>query len=194
MHGMINKGLQSFVTAIYGASRWEEVRELADLKTQSFEAMLSYDDMITEQILDAVEELTGRERPNILEDFGTFIVSEHSSPAVRRLLRLGGENYTEFLYSLEDIHGRLSIVLPDLEVPNLELEELGKDKFRVKYAFSKLGYSAVFLGLLRAMADDYGSFVWIDHKKDVFEGIAQAYFDIEVYSDIGTDERLKETG
>lgn len=191
MHGMINRGLQSFVIAIYGAQAWDDVRELSGLQLLSFETMLSYDDMLTEQILDAITEITGRDRYALLEDFGTFIVSEHSSPSVLKLLRLGGENYTEFLYSLEDIHDRLSIVLPDLDVPQLDLEECAPDRFKLHYRFDKLGYSTVFLGLLRAMADDYGSFVLIEHEKLSGDGVAQACFHIEIYSDLGASAEAK---
>lgn len=186
MHGMINRGLQSFVIAIYGPQAWDDVREETGLKLQNFETMLSYDDLITEQILDAITEITGQPRTALLEDFGTFIVSEHSSPSVLKLLRLGGENYTEFLYSLEDIHDRLSIVLPDLDVPQLDLEECAPDRFKLHYQFDKLGYSTVFLGLLRAMADHYGSFVLIEHTKLSGDGVAKACFHIEIYSDLNT--------
>lgn len=181
MHGIINRGLQCFVQRIYGQQAWEEVRGIAGLKLQTFEAMLLYDDLITEQVLDAISEVTTRKRFEVLEDFGTFIVSEHSSPAMRRLLRLGGQSFEEFLYSLEDIHDRLHMALPDLEVPLLELEPIAKNQFRLHYHFTKFGYSAFFVGLLRSMADDYGSLVTIEHAPETVDNLSRDVFHIAVF-------------
>lgn len=183
MHGTINHGLQAFVQEIYGQEKWEEVRILADLHVRHFEPMLVYDDLLTEQMLDAISEQTNRTRAEILEDFGTFLVAEHSSPLVRRLLRLGGENFTEFLFSLEDVHDRLSMVLPDLDLPILELEIIAPNEFALRCSFNKLRYAEVFLGLLRAMADDYGSLILIEHFGRVEEGISEDVFNIKVVKD-----------
>ncbi len=74
----------------------------------------------------------------------------------------------EFLQSLEDVHDRAKIALPDLDVPQFELETQSNDTFVLNYRFEKLGMGAVFLGLLRGMADDYGALILIDHipKRD----------------------------
>lgn len=189
MHGMINRGLQNFVSAIFGQHSWEEACTMAGLPFSQFEAMLSYDDLLTEQVLDAMVETTGRERPILLEDFGTFIVSEHSSPAVRRLLRLGGENFTEFLFSLEDVNDRVSLALPDLELPMLQVETVGMNKFIVKSLFNKFGYGEVFLGLLRAMADDYETLVFIEHQKIGTDGVAEDWYRIDILDAAWTKDK-----
>jgi hypothetical protein len=125
--------------------------------------MLTYDDEITDRILDGLTKVLGRDRSDLLEDFGTFVVSETTLQSVRKLLRFGGENYVEFLQSLEDVHDRAKIALPDLDVPQFELESHSENQFVLNYRFEKLGMGAVFLGLLRGMADDYGALILIDH-------------------------------
>ncbi len=168
MHGTINRGLQAYVCEIFGKEVWEDTCSRAELSSYNFETMLTYDDEITDRVLDGLTKVLGRERSDLLEDFGTFVVSESTLQSVRKLLRFGGENYVEFLHSLEDVHDRAKIALPDLDVPQFELEARSDTEFVVNYRFEKLGMGAVFLGLLRGMADDYGALILIDHipKRD----------------------------
>ena len=144
MHGLINRGLQCFVLSIYGNDVWEDVCADAGLSFNNFETMLCYDDIITEQVLDAICHATKRDRPEILEDYGTFIVSEHCSPAVKKLLRLGGETFVEFLHSLEDVYDRVQIAIPDLETPTMRLEVRSPKEYILRYEFYKCGFGAVF--------------------------------------------------
>ena len=157
MHGTINRGLQCFVCDIFGSETWEDACGRAELTNYNFETMLTYDDDVTDRVIDALTRVLGRERADVLEDFGTFVVSESRLQSVRKLLRFGGENFVEFLHSLEDVHDRAKIALPDLDVPQFELEIQADNQFVLHYQFEKLGFGAVFLGLLRGMADDYGA-------------------------------------
>jgi hypothetical protein len=181
MHGLINRGLQSFVLCIYGNDVWADVCADAGLGFSNFETMLNYDDIITEQVLDAICAATQRPRADILEDFGTFIVSEHCSPAVKKLLRLGGETFVEFLHSLEDVYDRIQIAIPDLEAPTMRLEVGSPLEYVLRYEFSKRGFGAVFLGLLRAMADEYGCLVTISHEARSFAAIDKDIFYINLF-------------
>ena len=183
MHGLINRGLQCFVLRIYGADTWEDVCADSGLGFNNFETMLTYDDIITEQVLDGICTATRRMRADILEDFGTFIVSEHCSPTVKKLLRLGGDTFVEFLHSLEDVYDRVQIAIPDLETPTMRLEMRSQVEYVLRYEFYKSGFGAVFLGLLRAMADDYGSLVTITHETRIFAGIDKDIFYIHLYRD-----------
>jgi hypothetical protein len=186
MHGMINRGLQNFVLRIFGGDVWEDICANAGLSYTNFETMLAYDDMVTEQVLDAICASTGRVRTDILEDFGTFIVSEHCSTAVRKLLRLGGETYLDFLSSLEDVNDRVQVAIPDLELPLMSLTVRTPNEFILSYEFNKCGFGAVFLGLLRAMADDYSALVTITHQTSCSDNIDQDIFKIQLFQDACT--------
>ena len=94
--------------------------------------------------MDVICTTTKRLRAEILEDFGTFIVSEHCSPAVKKLLRLGDEAFVEFLHSLEDVYDRVQIVIPDLETPSMRLEVRSSVEYVLRYEFYKCGFGAVF--------------------------------------------------
>ncbi|MCV6824970.1 MULTISPECIES: heme NO-binding domain-containing protein [Halocynthiibacter] len=167
MHGLFNRSIQCFVYDIYGVQVWERVIQRAGLKVSNFETMLLYPDETVFSLLGALSKSTGRPVDDLCEDLGTYLVSHPSVAALRRLLRFGGETFTEFLHSLDDLHGRAKLAVETLELPQLELDELNAREFRLgcyhpDERFSR-GCSFVLVGMLRAMADDYGALVLLDY-------------------------------
>lgn len=191
VHGLVNRGLQSFIINIYGSDTWEDVCMDAQLPFLNFETMLPYDDLLSEQVVDSLAKIVSRSNLEILEDFGTFLVSEHCSPAVRRLLRLGGQSYSDFLLSLEDVYDRVSIAVSDLDMPLMKVEMKTPTEYIIQYEFNKCGYGAVFLGLLRAMADDYGCLVTIDHTTQNTAGIDHDTFRVHIFQRDSNSNRSK---
>ena len=166
MHGLINCALQDFATEIYGASVWQSVHEDAKLEHEFFETMLVYDDAVTEAVIKALSKQTGHARDSLLEDFGTYLASEHASATVMRLLRLGGEHFDAFLEALCKLHDHLNIAIPELEMPLMHLERKTAHDFGVHFWCQRDGYGEVFLGLIRAMADQYGVLVTVGLHKE----------------------------
>ena len=164
MHGLVNKSLQSFLRDTYGAPAWDDVVRRADLDVASFEAMLIYDDDLTYRTIDAASKLLGKTREVLLEDLGTYLISHPAVDAVRRLLRFGGVNFEDFLHSLDDLPDRVRLAVPDLELPDLELRPCTDGQYALTVVSSHPGFSHVMVGVLRAMADDYGALVLLDHE------------------------------
>ncbi len=78
------------------------------------------------------------------------------------MLRFGGVTFVDFLHSLEDLPDRGRLALPDLDLPELHITDHGPDFFTLKCRAELTGAGHVMVGLLRAMADDYGALVcWI---------------------------------
>ncbi len=162
MHGLINRAIQAFVTSTYGAARWNEIMDLSGLGFREFEAMLTYPDEQSNKMLDSMEQVLQRPLPEILEDVGTFLVSNPQVESLRRLLRFGGVNYVEFLHSLDDLPGRARLAVSDLHLPGLELFEQAPGQFELVCQPGIPGYANVMMGVLRAMADDYGDLVILE--------------------------------
>ncbi|MEM6657252.1 MAG: heme NO-binding domain-containing protein [Pseudomonadota bacterium] len=163
MHGLINRAIQSFVCATYGQSIWLRVTEAAGLSFTEFEAMLVYDDTVTIRVMDALCDELGRPNAEILEDVGTYLVSHPNMEGLRRLLRFGGVSYVDFLHSLDDLADRVRLAVSDLALPVLELRELSATEYQLCCCPGLPGYSSVMVGVLRAMADDYGALVMLSH-------------------------------
>lgn len=163
MHGLINRSIQCFLRDTYGVAAWTAIAQEAGLGFDNFEPLLIYDTELTEKMILAAAQHLLRPRETVLEDLGTYLVSHPNLEALRRLLRFGGVTFLDFLNSMEDLpeHGRLG--LPDLEVPEFTLTELGEGRFFLHVTPLVDGVGHVVVGLLRAMADDYGALVVLEH-------------------------------
>ena len=183
MHGLINCGLQSFAEEIYGKALWLDLVEQAGLPFANFETMLTYDDEITVRVIDHLAKLTRKSRVAILEDFGTFLVSEHSTHSVLKLLTLGGDSYRDFLNSLEDVYARVKIALPELDIPQMHLYSVSEAHFELRFSSVIDGYGEVFLGLLRAMADHYRVLAILDIVRKRTNRQFHYVIDIKIYEE-----------
>ncbi|OOY03913.1 hypothetical protein BMI86_15175 [Thioclava sp. DLFJ5-1] len=159
MLGLINRSIETFLTDTHGAALCARVRRRADLPGESYEPLLQYDDAQTLRLIDAACDELGRARSEFLEDLGAHLCSRE---AVRRLLRYGGCDYRGFLNSLNELNDRARMALPDLKLPNLHLVATQPGQFRLRVAADLPGWGAVLAGILRAMADDYGSLALIE--------------------------------
>lgn len=164
MHGLIIRALQCFLRDTYGASVWARILRSAQVPFDGFEPMLTYDLALWTRVLDAAAQTLDRPREVLLEDMGHYLVFHPNLERLRRLLRFGGVSYADFVNSLEEAPGRARLAVPDLNLPDLMLVEVAAQEFRLHCRFAVPGAGHVLLGLMRAMADDYGTLVLLDHE------------------------------
>ena len=163
MLGLINRSFQFFLRDTYGLSLWEAVARQAGVSPAGFESMLTYDDARIDRVIDAASSMLRRPRDSRMEDMGTYRVSHDPLGTVRRLLRFSGGNFAEFLNSVEELPERGRLVLPELDLPYLDLSDLGGGHFRLRVISQLAGAGHILMGVLRAMADDYGALVLLEH-------------------------------
>lgn len=167
MHGLMNVAIQSYFTDTFGAPKWGAIIERAGLMqalgSDGFEPLLVYDDAWTEAVLNSASDMLGRGRDALLEDLGTYLATAPKLERLRRLLRFGGPTFTEFLFSLDDLRGRAQLAVGDLKLPVLDIDEIESGHFALDCIAPTAGMGHVVLGILRALADDYGALVVLDH-------------------------------
>ena len=173
MHGLINRSIQCFLSDTYGDNAWRDIAGGAALGFDSFEALLRYDVSHTEAVLRAASFYLSKSRDVLLEDVGTYLVSNPNVRALRRLLRFGGETFVDFLHSLDQLHERAKLAVPDLRLPVLQLRDHSTTTFTISVDHPNPGFGYVTVGVLRAMADDYGTLALIEHqgRRDSLENI-----------------------
>ncbi len=164
MHGLINRAVQCFLRDTYGVNRWLQVARAAGFGADGFDTMAMYDQAVTDALIDAAARQLDRPRDLMLEDLGTYLVSHPTVEPLRRLLRFGGATFMDFLLSLEDLPGRSRLAVSDIDIPELRLAEAGADVFLLACRSPLRGAGHVVMGALRAMADDYGALVLLDHQ------------------------------
>jgi Haem-NO-binding len=172
MDALMLRSLQSYVIDTFATSSWQDICRRAELTTETFEPMLRYDPGTADRIARVAAEVLGRSADTIWEDVGTYLVTNPEREGVRRLLRFGGASYADFLQSLEELPGRARLTMPDLEVPDLTLDEVAPDQFRLRCKSDLRCVQRVLVGLLTAMADDYGVLCLIEAGEDDWTSIA----------------------
>ena len=163
MHGLVNKAIEGFVVDTYGADAWRIIAQCANLDDPHFEAMMVYDTEITPRVIECASNALRADRADLLQNLGTYLVSQPSQQAVRRLLRFGGVDFVDFLYSLDDLNDRARLAVADLHLPQLELREHTANQYSLTVRSELDGFGHVLVGLLTAMADDYGALVMLEY-------------------------------
>ncbi|MFB9149237.1 heme NO-binding domain-containing protein [Roseovarius ramblicola] len=167
MNGLINRAIACFVRDSYGEPLWQEVMAGLDIGEAAFEPLMPCAPEVTARLIAALAARLSRAPADLLEDLGTYLVAQPRSEAVRRLLRFGGVDFAEFLESLEDLPDRARLAMSDLDLPAISLHMQGAGVFRVEVARvdgAGLRFGPVLLGMLRAMADDYGALVLLYYR------------------------------
>lgn len=164
MHGLIFRTIQVFVQDTYGPETWADIAARTELDAPVFEAMFHYDPALRTQLLKAASQILGKPSDALLEDVGTYLVSNPKREALRRLMRFGGDDFIDFLQSLDDLPDRARLAVSDLHLPDLEVMDLDQGRFVLNVAPGLPGFGHVLVGVLRAMADDYGALVVLEHE------------------------------
>ena len=111
--GVVNKAIEAFVFQRYGGKLWADLLIDLSLPGYEFEAMLTYEDGIT-----------------------------------------------------DDLKDRVALALDISEMPLIRVLPLSAENIHVRVAPKWHGFSDVLVGLLRALADDYGALVCMDRLAD----------------------------
>ena len=163
MHGLIFRTIECFVSDSFGPETWVEVLSVSDIQLRSFEAMLDYDSTLLPRVLNACAMVLDRPRATILEDIGTYLITHQNHASIRRLMRFGGHSFVELVQSLDELPGRSRLAVPGLDLPNITVEEHQTHQFTIRCDGGPEEFGHMLVGLLRAMADDYGALAVLDH-------------------------------
>jgi hypothetical protein len=166
MDALMLRSLQGYLRDTFGQSVWQAICRRAALKIETFEPMLRYDPGMADRVAQHAADVLGRPVETLWEDMGTYLVTNPGHEGVRRLLRFGGVGFADFLHSLEEMPGRARLAMPDLGTPELTLTELGPDLFELRCRSRLVGIHRVLVGMLTAMADDYGALCLIEPGQD----------------------------
>lgn len=162
MDALLLRSLQGYVLDTFGTASWQDICQAAGQTTMKFEPMLRYETGLADRVADIAARVLGRPVEAVWEDVGTHLVTNADREGVRRLLRFGGLHFIDFLHSLEELPGRARLALPDIDPPEVTLQEVGPDRFELRCRSVLKAPHRVLTGLVTAMADDYGALCLIE--------------------------------
>lgn len=175
MHGLINRSIERFVRDSYGEAAWRDIADRIGV-ADGFEGFRRYPDALTLRLLAASAERLAKPGSELLEDLGAWLAR---TEPIRRLLRFSGADFADFVVTLEELPGRVRMVLPDLEMPRITVSSGAADRFRVTTGHALPEWRSVLAGVLRAMSDDYGALALIvDEGASISIGVSdEAFFE-----------------
>ncbi len=176
MYGLVNQGVQTFITKNFGAADWDDVCARAGLSERAFEGMLTYPDDITYKLVGAISEKYDLPPAEVLHQFGDFWVDFSRSTEIGMLLRFGGETVEDRLDSLNEMHSRIKMSMPHLSPPSFEFEGGSNGIHKLHYASDRDGLEHMVIGLVEGLGRELGQPLSITQDAEpAYEGLRASF-------------------
>ncbi len=133
MYGMINKAIRTLVTREAGEEVWEQVLIASGIDEDVYEDLESYDDSVTFSLVGAVSETLDIPAGDVLEMFGVYWATDVAPKGYGEYYNAFGDDFESFVSGLDEMHVRISEMLPSLSPPSFDIEKLGENHFKVHY-------------------------------------------------------------
>ncbi len=176
MYGMINKAIKMLVTREAGEEIWELVLEASGIDEDVYEDLESYDDSVTFSLVGAVSETLDIPAGDVLEMFGVYWATDVAPKSYGEYFNAFGNDFQSFVSGLDEMHVRISEMLPSLSPPSFEIEELGENHFKIHYKSPREGLAPLAIGTLKGIAQHFGGeadIIQIEYKgtddHDIFD-------------------------
>ena len=151
MHGLVNRAIEEFVRITYGEALWVAAAAAAGVDSRGFALIRHYEAELTGRLMKELSCRLGRSPRDLAEDVGAWVARLGS---IRRLLRFSGSDFSAFMMALPELHGRALMVVRGFELPRLAVTRQAGG-WRLASDCEPIWLHAV-VGMLHAMADDYG--------------------------------------
>lgn len=161
MKGIINKGLQEFLTSRFGADVWESIKQRAGCEEPFFSASQDYPDELTSALARAAAELTGLPEETILVEFGKHWVPQTGARAYPQFFQLAGATAREFLLNMDKIHQHVTRSLGSPRPPRFHYEDLPDGRLRIHYR-SDRRLCPVLRGLILGVGIHFGEEIEVE--------------------------------
>jgi Haem-NO-binding len=140
-----------------------------------------YPDKMTYDLVGAACVELGVSGEVLLRAFGAHWVKMTAASGYGDLFDIsaGSEGFWGVLKSLDHLHARLEMSLPDLQPPHFWCSEISAGSARLHYQSKRPGLAPMVVGLLEGLAAKYGQQVEIRHDRKKAEGAEHDEFLIE---------------
>ena len=176
MYGMINKAIRTLVIREAGEEVWEQVLVASGVDEDVFENLEAYDDEVTFALVGATSEILELPASEVLEMFGVYWAVDVAPKGYGEYFNAFGDDFESFVSGLDEMHVRISQMLPSLSPPSFDIEKLGENHFKIHYKSPREGLAPLAIGTLKGIAMHFGGeadITQIEYKgaadHDVFE-------------------------
>lgn len=180
MYGLVNNGIETFVTENFGANIWADVCKSANTPTTAFDQAQVYDDALTFDLVAAISDHLGKSQDEVLEVFGSYWVGFARATPIGALMSFAGSSFLEVLDSLDDMHQRMMAAMPHLKPPSFELEHIEGNHYRLHYYSVREGLAPMVVGLIHQLAATHGEEISLSQSRSRTDGADHDTFDMVI--------------
>lgn len=165
MYGLVNKAIQDLIIKDHGQDKWNEVRLLAGMEDERFVSMKSYPDKLTYDLVGAASKILGADAEAILEAFGEHWVLYTAKEGYGEMLDFTGATLIEFLKNLDLLHLRVKNMMPHLQPPKFECNQVSATEVELLYYSDREGLSPMVIGLLHGLGKRFRVALTVEHTQ-----------------------------
>lgn len=169
MYGMVHEALGQMVTRRANAEEWRRVCERAGVRSPTFISLSAYPDATTLALVTESAAALRLGVDELLVEFGRFWIEFALGTAYGPLLRDAGRTLRETLESLDAIHSRVGLALPDLKPPSFRVVS-APEGLVLHYYSTRSGLVPFVIGLVHALGEMHDTKVEVRHTRDKARG------------------------
>lgn len=159
MYGLVNQGIRKMVTQNFGEDVWEDIREKSGVE-DVFAAMEPYPDEVTLKLVMAASDVLALPPESVLNAFGKWWIG-NAANEYSGIFKLTGKSFREFIENLDNIHSRVSSMLPKLTPPSFTIADLAESSLTVHYYSQRQGLYPMVEGMIQGIGE------WFDTPVDI---------------------------
>ncbi len=180
MYGIIHSQLKKYVTDKYDAPTWDLVLTNAGLPGRVYMAGIAYPDSEVLSIVMTASTMTGRPVPELLEDFGAFIVPALAG-TYKAFIRPEWRTL-DFIENTEHaIHKAVRMKDKGAEPPRLAVARASANEVVIDYRSARKMCS-VAKGIARGVSEHYNEHVDITESECMHKGGARCLISVKLAS------------
>ncbi len=153
---IVKNVIRTLVTREAGEEVWEQVLVASGIDEDVYEDLEAYDDGITFSLVGATSETLGLPASDVLEMFGVYWATDVAPKGYGDYFNAFGNDFKSFVSGLDEMHVRISQMLPSLQPPSFDIEELGENHFKIHYKSPREGLAPLAIGTLKGIAQHFG--------------------------------------
>lgn len=170
MYGLVNKAIHDMVCTQFGEETWQQIRQQAEIETDTFLSMEGYPDDVTHRLVKAASAVLGLSSAEIMQAFGEFWVRYTAEEGYGELLDMSGDNLPEFLQNLDALHARVGITFPKLQPPSFDCTETDEESLALEYHTQREGLAPMVVGLVKGLGSRFETEVEVTQTQSREDG------------------------
>jgi len=147
----------------FSGETWREICLKAGVDDDSFEAMKTYPDSVTFNLVAAASERLQMPVSDVLRCFGEYWITFTAEEGYGPLMDLFGQDLRTSLMNLNRMHSHMGAMMPALQPPRFEVVTVGPRDLVLHYYSSREGLGPMVEGMVLGMAKKFNSVVEVKH-------------------------------